>query len=43
MTTEFATPVFGIKAKRNYSCVNIHVKFATPVFGIKAKPLSGVK
>ncbi len=37
MTTEFATPVFGIKAKRTFNRLIFMEKFATPVFGIKAK------
>ena len=37
MTTNFATPVFGIKAKLVHNPVNNYSHFATPVFGIKAK------
>jgi hypothetical protein len=38
---KFATPVFGIKAKRARASAKLNIKFATPVFGIKAKQLCG--
>src|ERR1017187_7943860 len=37
MTTEFATPVFGIKAKRRGKTRATPTEVGTPVFGIKAK------
>ena len=37
LRTEFAAPVFGIKAKLKEAADVIGKQFAAPVFGIKAK------
>jgi len=37
--TEFAPPVFGIKAKLQHGIDKRDAEFAPPVFGIKAKRL----
>jgi len=37
MTSEFAAPAFGIKAKHNVPMQFSVAKFAAPAFGIKAK------